>query len=145
MNRIKAEYAEIIEDPPENVSAGPIHMNNFTVWEATIMGPSNSPYLGGIFKLDIHFPSDYPFKPPHIKFKTPIYHPNINKNGDICLDTVTTNWSPVMNISKVLLSICSLLTDPNPDDPLEPEIADLYKKDIELYKIKARRHTLQYA
>uniref|UniRef100_A0A3Q0T882 E2 ubiquitin-conjugating enzyme n=1 Tax=Amphilophus citrinellus TaxID=61819 RepID=A0A3Q0T882_AMPCI len=98
-------------------------------WQATIMGPPDSPYQGGVFFLTIHFPTDYPFKPPKVAFTTRIYHPNINSNGSICLDILRSQWSPALTISKVLLSICSLLCDPNPDDPLVPEIARIYKTD----------------
>jgi len=142
MNRLKTEESKLIDDPPENISAGPIN-NNYYHWSATILGPGNSPYQGAIFNLDIKIPDGYPFKPPKIKFKTPIFHPNINRTGDICLDTITTNWTPIMSIGKVLLAICSLLTDPNPDDPLEPEIANLYKTNREEYNKKARIFTLE--
>ena len=90
------------------------------------MGPDDSPYSGGVFFLDIHFPNDYPFKPPKVTFTTKIYHCNINSNGGICLDILKDQWSPALTISKVLLSVCSLLTDANPADPLVPEIANLY-------------------
>ena len=142
MNRLKNEEKTLRKDPPENISAGPID-GNYYHWSATIIGPGDSPYEGAIFYLDIKIPDGYPFKPPKIKFKTPIFHPNINGFGDICLDTITTNWAPTMTIGKVLLSICSLLTDPNPDDPLEPNIANLYKTNRDEYNRKARIFTLE--
>ncbi|KAF4967542.1 hypothetical protein FSARC_4927 [Fusarium sarcochroum] len=106
---------------------------------------SESPYSGGVFFLAIHFPTDYPFKPPKVNFTTRIYHPNINSNGSICLDILRDQWSPALTISKVLLSICSMLTDPNPDDPLVPEIAHVYKTDRPRYEATAREWTRKYA
>ena len=132
-------------DPPTNCSAGPTNEADQFHWQATIMGPEDSPYAGGIFFLNIHFPPDYPFKPPKVSFTTKIYHPNINSNGSICLDILKDQWSPALTISKVLLSISSLLTDPNPDDPLVPEIANLYKNNRDQYSTTAREWTNRYA
>ena len=145
LQRIQNELKKILEDTPANCSAGPVDKKDMFKWQATLMGPTESPYEGGVFYLDIQFPADYPFKPPKIFFNTRIYHPNINSSGGICLDILKEQWSPALTISKVLLSICSLLTDPNPDDPLVEEIAKLYKTNIEEYKLKARAYTLQYA
>ena len=114
-------------------------------WQATIMGPEDSPYTGGVFFLDIHFPADYPFKPPKVSFTTRIYHCNINSNGGICLDILKDQWSPALTISKVLLSVCSLLTDPNPEDPLVPEIAQLLKNNTTQHNATAREWTAKYA
>ena len=132
------------KDPPSNCSAGPVGDDMFH-WQATIMGPEDSPYSGGVFFLDIHFPADYPFKPPKVHFTTRIYHCNINSNGGICLDILKDQWSPALTISKVLLSICSLLTDPNPDDPLVPDIAQLLKTDSTRHDSTAREWTSKYA
>ncbi|KAH8858828.1 Ubiquitin-conjugating enzyme E2-17 kDa isoform 1 [Schistosoma japonicum] len=109
------------------------------------MGPVDSPYEGGVFFLKIAFPTDYPFKPPKVSFITKIYHPNINSNGSICLDILRGQWSPALTISKVLLSICSLLTDPNADDPLVPDIAKQYKVDREKYDTVAKEWTRKFA
>lgn len=75
------------------------------------MGPPDSPFQGGVFFLNIHFPADYPFKPPKISFTTKIYHPNINAQGGICLDILKNAWSPALTISKV---------PPPPPLPLRP-------------------------
>jgi len=135
--RIQKELQDIGKDPPSSCSAGPVGEDLFH-WQATIMGPSDSPFQGGVFFLNIHFPSDYPFKPPKVSFTTRIYHPNVNSNGSICLDILNAQWSPALTISKVVLSICSLLTDPNPDDPLVPEIARIYKTDRVKYEATAK-------
>jgi ubiquitin-conjugating enzyme E2 D/E len=144
LKRINKELTDLGRDPPSSCSAGPIGDDLFH-WQATIMGPSDSPYSGGVFFLAIHFPTDYPFKPPKVNFTTRIYHPNINSNGSICLDILRDQWSPALTISKVLLSICSMLTDPNPDDPLVPEIAHVYKTDRSRYEATAREWTRKYA
>nr|XP_047932031.1 ubiquitin-conjugating enzyme E2 E1 isoform X3 [Anser cygnoides] len=95
-------------------SAGP-KGDNIYEWRSTILGPPGSVYEGGVFFLDITFTPEYPFKPPKVTFRTRIYHCNINSQGVICLDILKDNWSPALTISKVLLSICSLLTDCNPE------------------------------
>ncbi|KAG6418329.1 hypothetical protein SASPL_120532 [Salvia splendens] len=159
--RILKELKDLQRDPPTSCSAGPVAEDMFH-WQATIMGPSESPYAGGVFLVSIHFPPDYPFKPPkvvpvdkfglwtrnyapEVAFRTKVFHPNINSNGSICLDILKEQWSPALTISKVLLSICSLLTDPNPDDPLVPEIAHMYKTDRAKYESAARSWTQKYA
>ncbi|KAK8948226.1 Ubiquitin-conjugating enzyme E2 8 [Platanthera guangdongensis] len=154
--RIIKELKDLHRDPPTSCSAGkslnfqisdpgPASSDDMFHWQATIMGPNDSPYAGGVFLVTIHFPPDYPFKPPKVAFRTKVFHPNINSNGNICLDILKDQWSPALTISKVLLSICSLLTDPNPDDPLVPEIAHMCKNDRQRYEATARNWTQKYA
>lgn len=142
--RLNTELKEITDNPPENVSAGPVG-DKLNKWTAKIIGPEESPYSGGIFNLSIEFPSDYPFSSPKINFTTKIYHPNINSSGSICLDILKDQWSPALTITKVLLSICALLTNPNPDDPLDTGAANLYKNDREAYNRKVRDYVNKYA
>ena len=144
LKRINIELKEFQADPPANCSAGPAGDDLF-IWEATLMGPTESAYEGGVFALDIIFPKDYPFTAPKVTFRTRIYHPNIDSRGNICLDILKDRWAPALTISKVLLSICSLLTDPNPDDPLVIAIADVYRKNIKEFETIARFWTRQYA
>ncbi|KAJ2021109.1 hypothetical protein GGI01_000780 [Coemansia sp. RSA 376] len=142
--RIQKELAEISLDPPSNCSAGP-KGDTLYEWVSTIVGPSDSPYSGGVFFLDIHFPQEYPFKPPKIIFRTRIYHCNINSQGQICLDILKDNWSPALTISKVLLSICSLLTDANPHDPLVHSIAQQLLNNRAEHDRTAKEWTKRYA
>ncbi|KAK1283575.1 hypothetical protein QJS10_CPB21g01695 [Acorus calamus] len=123
--RILKELKDLQRDPPTSCSAGPVAEDMFH-WQATIMGP-----------LRAHM--------REVAFRTKVFHPNINSNGSICLDILKEQWSPALTISKVLLSICSLLTDPNPDDPLVPEIAQMYKTDRLKYETTAQSWTRKYA
>lgn len=129
------EYGIIIETDETNIYK----------WTITMQGPDDSPYQEGTFKLSVEFPSNYPFAPPSINFITKIYHCNVNNSGGICLDILKDQWSPALTINKVVLSIISLLNDPNPDDPLIPEIAQIYLNDRAQYIENAKRHTLIYA
>jgi len=144
VQRLNKELLDIKNNPPCNCSAGLIEDDIFH-WQATIIGPEDTPYHGGVFELRIDFPQDYPFKPPNIIFMTKIYHCNINSNGNICLDILKEQWSPALTISKVLLSICSLMNDQNPNDPLTPEAADMYINDKEQFIEIAKDFTLKFA
>jgi len=143
--RILKEMQELSNDANANISAGPVDDNNIFAWSATMIGPKDSPYEDGIFLLKINFPSNYPFKPPQITFDTKIFHPNISSSGSICLDILQSNWSPALTITKTLLSISSLLTDPNPDDPLDATAGRMYKNNREEFNNKAKEYTTQYA
>uniref|UniRef100_A0A8C4W5I4 E2 ubiquitin-conjugating enzyme n=1 Tax=Gopherus evgoodei TaxID=1825980 RepID=A0A8C4W5I4_9SAUR len=120
-------------------------VSHYAIFLSTILGPPGSVYEGGVFFLDITFSPDYPFKPPKVTFRTRIYHCNINSQGVICLDILKDNWSPALTISKVLLSICSLLTDCNPADPLVGSIATQYMTNRAEHDRMARQWTKRYA
>ena len=149
IKRVISDLNEITFGKGEPLWNDGIHVyyntDDITTIYACLIGPEDTPYEDGFFGFRIMIPQEYPFKPPKVKFKTKIYHPNINSSGGICLDILKDQWSPALTITKVLLSICSLLDDPNPDDPLVPDIADEYKNNREKYNTTARSWTLIYA
>merc|ERR1711982_44838 len=110
-----------------------------------ITGPSTSPYEGGIFKLELFLPEEYPMCPPKVRFLTKIYHPNVDKLGRICLDILKDKWSPALQIRTVLLSIQALLSAPNPDDPLDNNVAELWKSNEPEALKRAREFTQSFA
>ena len=143
--RIMKELQEFERNMPSFCSSAEPIGDDIYHWQATIMGPVDSAFTGGFFSIDIQFPREYPFKPPRVTFNTKIYHPNVNSNGSICLEILKDKWCPAETISKVLLSICSLLMDPNTQDPLVPEIAHIYNNDRTLFEETAKAWTLKYA
>jgi len=108
-------------------------------------GLDDSNFSGGTFKLQIETPIDYPYKPLDVMFKNRMYHPNISEDGFICLDILKQNWSPALSLYKVFLSIITLMSDPNPNDPLNPVAARLYENNIEEYNEMVKIYTKQYA
>jgi ubiquitin-protein ligase len=112
----------------DGVTAAPINGTNLFEWQAMITGPDQTPYEGGLYELILKIPYNYPVKAPKVRFKTEIFHPNIYKNGDICIDILQDQWSEVMSIEKILISIRSLLNEPNVNSPANPEAALLYKE-----------------
>ena len=142
--RIVKETQRLLSDPPPGVSATPF-AENMRYFNVVIAGPINSPYEGGIFKLELFLPEDYPMSPLKVRFLTQIYHPNIDKLGRICLDVLKTNWTPALQIRTVLLSIQALLSAPNPADPLDTQVADHWTSDETGAIEKARKWTQEYA
>ena len=150
VSRLKQELKVLNEQPLPNIAIYSLFQNDTRYndkLKAQIIGSKESVYQNGVFDLEILIPDKYPLVAPIIRFLTPIYHPNIDNSGRICLDILTNanKWKPSINLSVLLLSIQSLLETPNPDDPLHPEIAFIYKNNFELFKINAQRHTIKYA
>ncbi|XP_004139007.1 ubiquitin-conjugating enzyme E2 5A [Cucumis sativus] len=113
MYRIENELKSMNEEVATHCSFGPVGDDIFR-WEGVVIGPAGSCYEGGIFHVSIQFPSDYPFTPPSINFLTKIFHPNVEVDGSIGMDILNENWSSALTIEKLLLSICSILSNPIP-------------------------------
>ena len=133
------------EKPEPGISATP-HEENRRYFNVVISGPRDSAYEGnrqcllfvvaadkddadGVYKLELFLPEEYPMCPPKVRFMTKIYHPNVDRLGRICLDILKDKWSPALQIRTVLISIQALMSAPNPDDPLNNEAADHWKRD----------------
>ena len=145
IKRITQEYNDLRDNPPVGYFAEPEDSDNMYKWKGYVIGPEDTPFAGGKFKLSIEFPTDYPFSPPGVKFKTKVYHPNVSSSGSICVDILKTEWSPALTISKVLVSIITLLDEPNPNDPLRGNIANEYKYNREAYNQNVIEWTEKYA
>lgn len=143
-NRLKMELKTLRTDPPEGIEAIPLDVK-CCHWQATIRGPADSPYAGGLFYLYLQVPYSYPMSPPTVRFVTRIFHPNVSRHGDVGIDSIQHNWSLALTLSKVLISIQSLLTDPYCQVCMEPEIGSLYKQDKQMFENVARAWTWRYA
>ncbi len=148
IRRIQRELVMLAEDPGPGISAWPVEGNMLHL-EAQIQGPHGSPYEEGTYTLHVHMSERYPLEPPRVRFLTPIYHPNIDSDGRICLDTLKMQpqgtWSPSININTLLLTIRLLMAQPNADDGLVPEITEEFKRDPSLWRRRALQHTLANA
>eukprot|EP01111_Echinosteliopsis_oligospora_P001918 TRINITY_DN1280_c0_g1_i1.p1 TRINITY_DN1280_c0_g1~~TRINITY_DN1280_c0_g1_i1.p1 ORF type:complete len:173 (+),score=17.98 TRINITY_DN1280_c0_g1_i1:63-521(+) len=141
--RLMSDFKQIKQEPPEGASASPVNEENMFVWGCTIFGPQDTPWEGGIFSLRLNFPDTYPDKPPRVQFTTEVFHPNVYQDGHLCLDIIQDKWSPSYSVSTILTSIQSLLTDPNPASPANPEAAAIYAKDRKAYNRRVRQCSAQ--
>ncbi|QPG72715.1 Ubiquitin-conjugating enzyme E2 7 [Brettanomyces nanus] len=138
--RLLKEFKELLNEPTEGIIAGPVCEDNLFIWNCLLVGPSGTPYEYGIFRATMKFPKDYPLSPPKMKFDTPILHPNIYKDGTVCIsilhppgddpmmyESADERWGPLQSIEKILLSVCSMLAEPNPNSPANVDAAKLWR------------------
>ena len=111
--------------------------------KGALEGPPQTPYQNGIFLFSIIFPENYPFKPPKFKFKTKIFHPNISEDGNVSISQ--KEWSPLFYFDKIILSVQSILNDPNPNDYLNQEAAKLFIENKEKYEEIVIEYTKKFA
>ncbi|XP_055882826.1 ubiquitin-conjugating enzyme E2 N-like isoform X1 [Biomphalaria glabrata] len=142
--RIIKETQRLMAEPVAGITAIPDEQNA-RYFHVVVAGPSQSPYEGGLFKLELFLPEEYPMSAPKVRFMTKIYHPNIDKLGRICLDILKDKWSPALQIRTVLLSIQALLSAPNPDDPLDNSVAEHWKTNEKSAIDQARQWTQLHA
>ncbi|KAH3902863.1 probable Ubiquitin-conjugating enzyme E2-18 kDa [Saccharomycodes ludwigii] len=134
--RLQSELVQLMMSAPPGLSAFPINDDDLTKWSGIITGPDSTPYEGLKFKIFLQFPNNYPYAPPKVTFTSPMWHPNVDMSGNICLDILKDQWSAVYNVQTILLSLQSLLEEPNNSSPLNAVAAELWDKDMDEYKKK---------
>lgn len=134
LKRLQSELMSLMMSGDPGISAFPEEDNIFN-WKGTIHGSKDTVFEGTTYKLLLNFPNDYPFKPPKVKFETPCYHPNVDLSGNICLDILQDKWSSAYDVRTILLSIQSLLGEPNTSSPLNNQAAALWVNQEEYRKM----------
>lgn len=159
--RIAKELADLQADTTSHVYAESVG-DDLTKLRGSFGGPPGTPYEGGKYEINIDIPSEYPFRPPIMKFATKVWHPNVSSQtvsskesilgfilikgkGAICLDTLSTGWSPVLTIKSALISLQSLLSSPEPKDPQDAEVAQMLIKNPKEFERVAREWAVRYA
>jgi len=142
LRRLMTEYKQLtLNGAPDGMfTAGPVSEDNFFEWEALISGPTDTPFEGGVFLARLNFPADYPLSPFKMKFEPPLFHPNIYPNGEVCISILHTpgddphmyelsseRWSPVQSVEKVVLSVISMLAEPNLESGANIDCCKLYR------------------
>ena len=136
--RLMKDFKYLQKNPKFGIAARPMG-HNIMVWQAFIEGPADTLFEGATFPLTMTFKEEYPAKPPHVRFEAFVFHPNVYKDGNICLDLLQNNWSPLYNVSSILLAIQTLLSDPNPDSPANTRAAQLFTSDQREYLRQVRK------
>ncbi|KAJ3556610.1 hypothetical protein NPX13_g10096 [Xylaria arbuscula] len=149
--RLLGEYKALSTNPPEGITAGPVSEDDLFVWEALIQGPEGTPFEGGIFPAELRFPKDYPLAPPKMTFIGEIFHPNVYTNGVVCISILhppgddpnqyehaSERWSPIQSVEKILISVMSMLAEPNDESPANIEAAKMWRENRAEYEQKVR-------
>lgn len=142
VKRLLQEFRELTTNGVDTIVAGPITEDDLFRWEAVIEGPTDTPFDGGMFHATLTFPNDYPLSPPVMRFTTEIWHPNVYKDGTVCCSILhspsdpfyaehelpSEQWSPIQSVEKILLSVVSMLAEPNDQSPANVDASIQYRQ-----------------
>ncbi|KAJ3065396.1 Ubiquitin-conjugating enzyme E2 G2 [Podochytrium sp. JEL0797] len=155
LKRLMTEYKELTVNAPDGITAGPVSEDNFFTWEALICGPEGTVYENGIFTAILTFPSDYPLSPPQMKFTPPLFHPNIYADGRVCIsilhapgddplgyELASERWSPVQSVEKILLSVVSMLAEPNDESGANIEASKMWRDNRDQFNRVVKQQVL---
>ncbi|KAK7203690.1 ubiquitin-conjugating enzyme/RWD-like protein [Myxozyma melibiosi] len=128
LKEFRAAQKSSSDSEEELVRIRPVSENDLLHWVGYIRGSKGTLYEGGRWNIDIQVPKTYPLHPPEIKFITPICHPNVNwKDGLVCLDILKGQWTAAWTLQSACMAILVLLSDPEPNSPLNVDIANLVR------------------
>jgi ubiquitin-conjugating enzyme E2 R len=141
LRALALEYKSLQEEPVEGFRVKLLNDDNMFEWSVGIFGPPETLYQGGYFKAIMKFPQDYPYSPPTIRFITKVWHPNVYENGDLCISILhppiddpqsgelpCERWNPTQNCRTILLSVISLLNEPNTFSPANVDASVMYRR-----------------
>jgi len=146
---LRNQLKELMKNPVDGFSVGLKDDSNLYEWQIMMEGPPSTDYEGGYFPCTLAFPKEYPNKPPVMKFATPgFWHPNVYKDGTVCIsilheakenkfneqEQMSEKWRPILGVEAVLVSVMSMLSEPNLESPANVDAAVMYKKDPKAYK-----------
>jgi len=147
LRRLRNEYRTLTGDGPEGIVAGPRDEDDLFVWVALFQGPEGTPFEGGVFEAELRFPEDYPLKPPEMRFLHRMWHPNVYPDGKVCIsilhpagddpnhyELASERWSPIQSVEKILISVISLLAEPNDESPANVEAAKMWRERRDEYE-----------
>mmetsp|Transcript_21849 Transcript_21849/g.31713 ORF Transcript_21849/g.31713 Transcript_21849/m.31713 type:complete len:168 (-) Transcript_21849:288-791(-) len=150
---LRRQLHELNRNPPEGVSVGLANDDNLFVWELLIVGPPDTLYEGGFFKCSLTFPQDFPNMPPKMVFTSEIWHPNVYENGEVCIsilhppgedkfnqqETAIERWRPILGVEAIIMSVISMLSDPNDESPANIDAAVMWRNDRREFKRRVRQ------
>lgn len=144
LRALSLEFKSLQEEPVEGFRVKLVNEDNLMEWEVALFGPPDTLYEGGYFKAHVKFPADYPYSPPSIRFLTKVWHPNVYENGDLCISILhppiddpqsgelpCERWNPTQNVRTILLSVISLLNEPNTFSPANVDASVMYRRSKE--------------
>eukprot|EP01104_Vermistella_antarctica_P002881 TRINITY_DN13082_c0_g1_i1.p1 TRINITY_DN13082_c0_g1~~TRINITY_DN13082_c0_g1_i1.p1 ORF type:complete len:170 (+),score=33.32 TRINITY_DN13082_c0_g1_i1:53-562(+) len=149
---LQKQLRELNKNPVEGFSAGLKDDSNVFEWEVMIMGPPDTLYEGAFIKAIMTFPTDYPNMPPKVTFRTSVYHPNVYESGEVCIsilhppgddkwgyESASERWLPIHTVETILVSIISMLSDPNDESPANLDAAKEWRENFPSFKKKVAR------
>jgi len=138
---LQLELKSLHEEPVEGFRVRLQNDEDLFVWEVAIFGPPDTLYAGGYFKALMKFPNDYPYSPPTVRFLCKMWHPNVYESGDVCISILhppvddpqsgelpSERWNPTQSVRTILLSIISLLNEPNTSSPANVDASVMFRR-----------------